>query len=85
MLNTPKPSAESRKRTVKTLGEFCEVAKKRIRGVRRDAREGGKKAEGVGEDDVYAMEKMVDAVAKSFVEEVDSVKSKAEAEIMAVG
>lgn len=83
----PAPTEERRRELVKECRELAEHAKIAIRNVRRKGMESLKKIQkdgDAGEDEVQTAEKELDGVTKKYVEQIDSLVERKEAELMEV-
>ena len=89
LVKMPRPTMESRQKTVKLLGKQAESGRQRIRGIRRAAMDvvnKGKqgKLEGISKDDAFRVAKEIDALTDEVVKLLnDEVEAKQE-NIMAV-
>ncbi|MBP7948166.1 MAG: ribosome recycling factor [Verrucomicrobiales bacterium] len=86
-LPIPELNQERRKELVKVIKTMAEEAKVRVRAVRRDTLEKGKKAEkdsAITEDDLHRLEEEVQKLTDRHVKEIDVHVTKKEAEVMAV-
>jgi ribosome recycling factor len=86
-LPVPKPSEERRKDMVRLVKKMGEDAKVSIRNIRRDTMEIVKKAEKSGEipeDDGKKREGMVQKTTDRFIEEIDTIVKRKDAEVMEV-
>jgi ribosome recycling factor len=89
LVKMPRPTMESRQKTVKLLGKQAESGRQRIRGIRRAAMDivsKGKqgKLEGISKDDAFRVSKEIDAVTDEVVKLLnDEVEAKQES-VMAV-
>jgi len=85
----PRPSAETRKNVVKELNKMTEVAKMRIRRIRRGAQDVVKrgkdgKMEGVSKDDAFRVGKEIDGVTEEMGKMLDEVLKRKTEDVMAV-
>jgi ribosome recycling factor len=85
----PRPTAETRQKTVKHLGKQAESGRQRIRGIRRAALELVKKGEkgkleGISKDDAFRVQKEIDAVADECVELLNQAVHQKQESVMAV-
>lgn len=83
----PQPTEERRKELVKQIKKFGEEAKVTLRNVRRDALEKCKTMKKNGEiteDDLKDLEKEMQKLTDKFCDNVDSVVSDKEKEIMSI-
>ncbi len=86
-INLPQMTEETRKKLVKILKEKCEETKIALRGVRESCRDAVMKQEKeneIAEDVKFKMLEELDKLTKEFVEMVESIADKKEAEIMTV-
>ena len=86
-VTVPQLTEERRREMVKMAKGKGEDAKIAIRNVRRKGMESLKKIQKVGdagEDEVQTAEKELDGVTKKYVEQVDSLVERKEAELMEV-
>jgi len=83
----PQLTEERRRDYIKVARNKAEEARVAIRNIRRHAKDAleqlGKGGE-VGEDDVYRAEKQLDEVTKSYVEQIDELLERKEAELLEV-
>jgi ribosome recycling factor len=85
----PRPTAESRQKTVKHLGKQAESGRQRIRGIRRAALEVVKKGErgnleGISKDDAFRAQKEIDAVSDECVKLLNDAVHQKQESVMAV-
>lgn len=86
-LNFPPLTEERRKELVKGIHKTGEDSKVAIRSIRRDAMDAfklDKKNGEITEDDIKNLEKDVQKLTDKFINEIDSVISKKEKEVMEV-
>ena len=75
---------ERRKQLVRQASQECEQGKVSIRSIRKDTNEQLKKIKGASEDDVKNAEETVQKLTNEFIEKIDALMKKKEAEIMTV-
>ena len=85
----PRPTAETRQKTVKQLGKQAESGRQRIRGIRRAALEVVKKGEkgnlkGISKDEAFRVAKEIGVVADEVVKLLNERVQKKQESIMAV-
>lgn len=83
----PQLTEERRKELVKQIHKIDEEAKVTIRNIRRDTLEklkAMKKSNEITEDDLKAFEKDIQKLTDKFCDEIDSVASSKEKEIMSI-
>ena len=85
----PRPSAETRQRTVKQLGKQAEATRARIRKMRRKAQDKVKlgkdgKMEGISKDDAFRVAKEIDAVVDEVTKLINDAVQEKEESVMAV-
>ena len=86
-LSFPQPTEERRKELIKQIQKQAEESKVAVRNVRRDAIEkfkAMKKKSEITEDDMTNTEKDLQKLTDKYIEEIDSVAKKKEAEILEI-
>ncbi|MBT1699576.1 ribosome recycling factor [Fulvivirgaceae bacterium PWU4] len=84
IINIPMLTEERRKQLVKQVGHECEHGKVSVRNIRKETNEDLKKVKGVSEDDVKNAEEQVQKLTDDFIQRIDALMKKKEAEIMTV-
>ncbi|HMR56143.1 MAG TPA: ribosome recycling factor [Cyclobacteriaceae bacterium] len=84
IINIPMLTEERRKQLVRQASQECEQGKVSIRSIRKDTNEQLKKIKGASEDDVKNAEETVQKLTNEFIEKIDALMKKKEAEIMTV-
>lgn len=84
IINIPMLTEERRKQLVKQVGHECEHGKVSVRNIRKETNEELKKVKGVSEDDVKNAEEMVQKLTDDYIQRIDALMKKKEAEIMTV-
>jgi ribosome recycling factor len=84
IINIPMLTEERRKQLVRQASQECEQGKVSIRSIRKETNESLKKIKGVSEDDVKNAEETVQKLTNEFIEKIDALFKKKEAEIMTV-
>lgn len=84
IINIPMLTEERRKQLVRQASQECEQGKVSIRSIRKETNESLKKIKGVSEDDVKNAEETVQKLTNEFIEKIDALLKKKEAEIMTV-
>ncbi|MBN8577859.1 MAG: ribosome recycling factor [Cyclobacteriaceae bacterium] len=84
IINIPMLTEERRKQLVRQASQECEHGKVSVRSIRKDINEQLKKIKGVSEDDVKNAEETVQKITNEFIEKIDGLMKKKEAEIMTV-
>lgn len=84
IINIPMLTEERRKQLVRQASQECEHGKVSVRSIRKDTNEQLKKIKGVSEDDVKNAEETVQKLTNEFIEKIDALMKKKEAEIMTV-
>lgn len=84
IINIPMLTEERRKQLVRQASQECEQGKVSVRSIRKDTNEHLKKIKGVSEDDVKNAEETVQKLTNEFIEKIDALMKKKEAEIMTV-
>lgn len=84
IINIPMLTEERRKQLVKQASQECEQGKVSVRSIRKETNESLKKIKGVSEDDVKNAEETVQKLTNEFIEKIDALMKKKEAEIMTV-
>lgn len=84
IINIPMLTEERRKQLVKQASQECEQGKVSVRSIRKETNESLKKIKGVSEDDVKNAEETVQKLTNEFIEKIDALLKKKEAEIMTV-
>lgn len=84
IINIPMLTEERRKQLVKQVGHECEHGKVSVRNIRKETNEDLKKVKGVSEDDVKNAEEKVQKLTDEFIQKIDALMKKKEAEIMTV-
>jgi ribosome recycling factor len=84
IINIPMLTEERRKQLVRQASQECEQGKVSIRSIRKETNEQLKKIKGVSEDDVKNAEETVQKLTNEFIEKIDALMKKKEAEIMTV-
>jgi ribosome recycling factor len=85
----PRPTLESRQKTVKLLGKQAESGRQRIRGIRRAAMDIVKKGkdgklEGISKDDAFRVSKEIDAVTDQVTQQLNEVVAKKQESVLQV-
>jgi ribosome recycling factor len=85
----PRPTAESRQKTVKQLGKQAESGRQRIRGIRRAALEVVKKGEkgkleGISKDEAFRVQKEIEQVSDECVKLLNEAVHQKQESVMAV-
>jgi ribosome recycling factor len=84
VLRIPALSEEQREKFIKTANEKIEGKKNQIRNLRDDVRKSVKlsfEKKSITEDDKYRLEKEIDSISSQFIEEIQTIKVKKDAEI----
>jgi ribosome recycling factor len=84
IINIPMLTEERRRQLVKQVGAECEHGKVSIRSIRKEINELLKKVKGVSEDDVKNAEDKVQKFTDEYINKIDALMKKKEAEIMTV-
>ncbi|HCZ35312.1 MAG TPA: ribosome recycling factor [Cytophagales bacterium] len=84
IINIPMLTEERRKQLVRQASQECEQGKVSVRSIRKETNESLKKIKGVSEDDVKNAEETVQKLTNEFIEKIDALMKKKEAEIMTV-
>ncbi len=84
IINIPMLTEERRKQLVRQASQECEQGKVSIRSIRKDTNEQLKKIKGASEDDIKNAEETVQKLTNEFIEKIDALMKKKEAEIMTV-
>jgi ribosome recycling factor len=84
IVNIPMLTEERRKQLVKQVGHECEHGRVSIRNIRKDTNEHLKKIKGVSEDDIKDAEATVQKLTDEYIDKIDAMMKKKEAEIMTV-
>lgn len=84
IINIPMLTEERRKQLVKQVGHECEHGKVSVRNIRKETNEELKKVKGVSEDDVKNAEEQVQKLTDDYIQRIDALMKKKEAEIMTV-
>lgn len=84
IINIPMLTEERRKQLVKQVGHECEHGRVSVRNIRKETNEQLKKVKGVSEDDVKNAEEEVQRLTNEFIQRIDTLLKKKEAEIMTV-
>ncbi|MBX2894923.1 MAG: ribosome recycling factor [Cyclobacteriaceae bacterium] len=84
IINIPMLTEERRKQLVRQASQECEQGKVSVRSIRKETNEQLKKIKGVSEDDVKNAEETVQKLTNEFIEKIDALLKKKEAEIMTV-
>ncbi|NJM24405.1 MAG: ribosome recycling factor [Bacteroidia bacterium] len=84
IINIPMLTEERRKQLVKQVGQECEHGKVSVRNIRKDTNEQLKKIKGVSEDEVKNAEEEVQRLTDDFINKIDGLMKKKDAEIMTV-
>lgn len=89
LVKMPKPTLESRQKTVKLLGKQAETGRQRIRGIRRAAMDVAKKGkdgklEGISKDDAFRVSKEIDAVTDQVIQQLNDAVEQKQESVMAV-
>ena len=84
IINIPMLTEERRKQLVKQVGQECEHGKVSVRSIRKEINEQLKKVKGVSEDDVTNAEEKVQKLTNDYIDRIDALMKKKEAEIMTV-
>lgn len=84
IINIPMLTEERRRQLVKQVGQECEHGKVSVRTIRKETNEQLKKIKGVSEDDVKNAEEKVQKLTNDFIDRIDALMKKKEAEIMTV-
>lgn len=88
-VSLPRPSAESRQKTVKQLGKQAETGRTRIRNIRRAALDVVKKGkdgklEGISKDDAFRVSKEIDGVTEDAIQLLNQEVEHKQESVMAV-
>jgi ribosome recycling factor len=86
-INMPPLTEENRRNLVKILGDKVEEARKRVRGVRDDARQAiaeAERAKEITEDDRFRLQEQLDKVAAGYNERIKHIADDKEKEVMTV-
>ncbi|MBI5127103.1 ribosome recycling factor [Candidatus Roizmanbacteria bacterium] len=84
IIKIPSLSTEQREKFIKTAGEKIEDKKNQIRNLRDDVRKKIKTSfekKETTEDVKYRLEKEIDNISQEFIQEIETIKTKKEAEI----
>ncbi len=84
IINIPMLTEERRRQLVKQVGQECEHGKVSVRTIRKETNEQLKKIKGVSEDDVKKAEEQVQKLTDDFINKIEALMKKKEAEIMTV-
>lgn len=84
IINIPMLTEERRKNLVKQVHTECEQGRIAVRAIRKETNESLKKIKGVSEDDVKNAEEQVQQLTDDFINRIDGLMKKKEAEIMTV-
>lgn len=84
IINIPMLTEERRRQLVKQVGQECEHGKVSVRSIRKEINEQLKKVKGVSEDDVTNAEEKVQKLTNDYIDRIDALMKKKEAEIMTV-
>jgi ribosome recycling factor len=84
IINIPMLTEERRKQLVKQVHLECETGKIGIRSVRKETNESIKKIKGASEDDLKNAEDEVQKITDDFINRIDALMKRKEAEIMTV-
>lgn len=84
IINIPMLTEERRKQLVKQVGQEVEHGRVSIRTIRKETNEHLKKIKGASEDDVKNAEEVVQKLTDEFINKIDALMKKKEAEIMTV-
>lgn len=84
IINIPMLTEERRIQLVKQVGNECEHGRVSIRSIRKDTNEHLKKIKGASEDGIKNAEDLVQKLTNEFIEKIDALMKKKEAEIMTV-
>ena len=84
IINIPMLTEERRKQLVRQASQECEQGQVSVRSIRKETNESLKKIKGVSEDDVKNAEETVQKLTNEFIEKIDALLKKKEAEIMTV-
>lgn len=84
IINIPMLTEERRKQLVKQVHHECETGKIGVRTVRKETNESLKKIKGASEDDIKNAEEEVQKITDDFINRIDGLMKKKEAEIMTV-
>ena len=84
IINIPMLTEERRKQLVKQVAHECEHGKVSVRSIRKETNESLKKIKGASEDDVKNAEETVQKLTDDFIDRIDGLMKKKEAEILTV-
>lgn len=84
IINIPMLTEERRKQLVKQVHQECEQGKVSVRSVRKESNESLKKIKGAPEDDLKNAEEEVQKLTDEFINKIEGLMKKKEAEIMTV-
>ena len=84
IVNIPMLTEERRIQLVKQVSHECEHGRVSIRNIRKETNEHLKKLKGVSEDDIKDAEGTVQKLTDEYIEKIDALLKKKEAEIMTV-
>lgn len=84
IINIPMLTEERRRNLVKQVHTECEHGRVAVRAVRKETNESLKKVKGASEDDIKNGEEEVQRLTDEFIEKIEALMKKKEAEIMTV-
>lgn len=84
IINIPMLTEERRKNLVKQVHTECEQGRIAVRAIRKETNESLKKIKGVSEDDIKNAEEEVQKLTDDYIDRIDALMKKKEAEIMTV-
>jgi ribosome recycling factor len=84
IINIPMLTEERRKQLVKQVNQECEHGKVSVRTIRKDTNEQLKKIKGASEDDIKNAEESVQKLTDDYIQRIDALQKKKDAEIMTV-
>jgi len=84
IINIPMLTEERRRNLVKQVHTECEHGRVAVRAIRKETNESLKKIKGASEDDIKNGEEEVQRLTDEFIEKIEALMKKKEAEIMTV-
>lgn len=84
IINIPMLTEERRKNLVKQVHTECEQGRIAVRAIRKETNESLKKIKGASEDDIKNAEEQVQQLTDDFINRIEALMKKKEAEIMTV-
>lgn len=84
IINIPMLTEERRKNLVKQVHTECEQGRIAVRAIRKETNESLKKIKGASEDDIKNAEEQVQQLTDDFINRIEGLMKKKEAEIMTV-